>query len=158
MLPHCLDFPARSNCKAARWWAVFPLAGAALVASLGCGGDGPETIPVHGKVTFGGGPPPAEGAVFFAPLSVEAGAQRRPGRARFGLDGAYEATSFEPGDGLVPGEYRVTVECWKTPPGMGGAGGTSGVSFVGRGFEPPTLVVASDQDSVEFNLEVPLGP
>jgi hypothetical protein len=129
-----------------------------LLSFSGCGNDRPTTIPVGGRITFGGGPPPAAGAVFFAPIDAEAGYPRRPGRAMFDEEGSYEATSFEEGDGLVPGEYRVSVECWKSPPGMGGAGATGGVSYVGPGFDPPNLVVPVDQDRVEHDLEVPLGP
>ena len=132
--------------------------GLALIVTIGCGSDRPTTIPVRGEITFGGGPPPAEGAVFFAPIEVEEGYPRRPGRARFNQEGVYEATSFEDGDGLVPGEYRVSVECWKTPPGMGGPGAAAGVSYVGPGFDPPNLVVAEDKGPIEFNLEVPVGP
>jgi hypothetical protein len=128
--------------------------GLTLLVAAGCSGDGLTTVPVRGKITFGGGPPPAEGAVFFAPLEVEPGFPRRPGRARFGVDGTYAATSFEQGDGLVPGTYRVSVECWQTPPGMGGS---AGVSYVGASFDPPNLVVSEEQGPIEHDLEVPLA-
>jgi hypothetical protein len=108
---------------------------------------------VRGTVTFDNGPPPAEGAVFFAPIAAEKGYPRRPARARFGRDGTFAATSFEPGDGLVPGEYRVSVECWKVVPSMGGPG----VSYVGSSFAPENLVVNVDQRRVDWNLDVPLA-
>ena len=40
--------------------------------------------------------------------------------AKFGTDGAYAATTYEPGDGLLPGKYKVAVECYETPPNMEG--------------------------------------
>ncbi|MBN1589060.1 MAG: hypothetical protein JW888_06065, partial [Pirellulales bacterium] len=77
------------------------------LALCGCGQSGPERILVHGKVTFAGGPPPADGIIFFAPLKPAEGLTARPGRARFAKgDGAFAVTSVQPGDGLVPGTYR----------------------------------------------------
>jgi hypothetical protein len=130
---------------------------AAVFLLAGCGSDGPTTVPVGGQITFDGEPPPADGAVYFAPIKVAAGFPRRPGRARFGQDGSYEATSFADGDGLVPGEYRVSVECWKSPPGTGPGGG-AGVSYVAPGFDPPNLVVTEENGSIEYDLDVTLRP
>jgi hypothetical protein len=107
---------------------------------------------VSGQITFDSESPPREGAVYFAPIQAEEGYPKRPGRAMFGLDGDFVATSYEPRDGLVPGEYRVNVECWKTVPGPG----SLGVSYVNEKFAPDNLVISSDQRRVEFNLDVPI--
>jgi hypothetical protein len=43
----------------------------------------------------------------------------RPAWADFDTAGEFRATSFSPGDGLVPGRYQVSVEAWDTAPQMG---------------------------------------
>ena len=121
------------------------------IATLGCGNsDRPKTVPVSGSVTFEGEPPEYPGALFFAPLEAAEGYPRRGGRALFGTDGRFEATSFEEGDGLVPGTYRVRVESWKEPPSMG----RPGVSYVPKGFESDELVVSEQDRSVRYDLNV----
>ena len=123
-----------------------------LVGMTGCGNkDRPKTIPVSGTITFDGAAPEYAGALFFAPITAEEGYPKRPGRALFETDGKFEATSYEPGDGLVPGTYRVRVESWKKPPGMGGPG----VSYVPKGFEAKDLIVSMQDKSIQYDLEVP---
>jgi hypothetical protein len=34
----------------------------------------------------------------------------------FGTDGKLVVTTFKKGDGLIPGKYRIGVECWEIPP------------------------------------------
>jgi hypothetical protein len=82
----------------------------------GCGREGPERVPVNGRVTYGGGSWPKTGVVYFQPLGSTPGLPMRPALGRFDVDGYFEATSFTPGDGLVPGKYRVRVECWEVEP------------------------------------------
>lgn len=130
------------------------LAGLCLVCAflIGCGGSGrPTTIPVTGSVSVNGEAPQYSGALFFAPLEVAEGYPRRGGRALFDLDGRFEATSFEDGDGLVPGKYRVRVESWKQPPAMG----KPGISNLPSSFRPPDLVVAETEKSVQYDLALP---
>lgn len=122
-----------------------------IVTISGCGGsDRPKTIAVSGVVTVNGASPEQPGALFFAPLEVVEGYPRRGGRALFETDGNFEATSFEPGDGLVPGTYRVRIESWIVPPSMG----KPGKSYIPKGFEAPELVVPADAKSVEYDLDV----
>ena len=85
----------------------------------GCGPSGPELVKVKGKVTFGGGPWPAEGTLYFHPVDPAEGMPERPARADFDTEGNFTVTSFEDGDGLVPGKYKVIVECWESAPMMG---------------------------------------
>jgi hypothetical protein len=40
--------------------------------------------------------------------------------AKFKADGAYVVTTYDPGDGLLPGTYSVAIECYETPPNMEG--------------------------------------
>jgi hypothetical protein len=125
----------------------------ALVVA-GCGPDRPEMVPVSGTVTVGGAPPPAEGAIYFAPITVAEGLPRRPGRAEFDKSGNYQATSFEDGDGLVPGTYRVRVECWKVAPTMD----KPGESYLTRDAVLPDLTVAADSGSISHDIDVPPKP
>jgi hypothetical protein len=124
----------------------------AAAALAGCSGsDLPETVPVRGVVTFAGKPCPGPGTIRFTPLKIAEGLPHRPGRAAFKQDGAYAATSFQDGDGLVPGVYRVQIECWKVEP----AQGVIGISYIAPEFKPPELTVKADQDVVQANFDLP---
>jgi hypothetical protein len=90
------------------------------LALSGCWNNLPKTIRVSGRVTFDGGPPPAAGTVYFLPIEAGEGFPSRPAQAAFGPDGQFKATTFEPGDGLMPGKYLMTIECWESPPNMSG--------------------------------------
>ena len=119
--------------------------------AIGCSkSDRPQTVNVVGTITFDGQPPKRPGGIFFAPVEVEAGLPKRGGRALFDVDGKFVATSFDPGDGLIPGTYRISVECWKTPPGMG----KPASSFVPKGFAPDDLIVSSEESVVTLDLDV----
>lgn len=125
--------------------------GILFLLALGCShSDRPQTVRVSGVVTFDGEPPKHPGALFFAPLEIAEGLPKRGGRALFELDGKFQATSFEDGDGLVPGTYRVRIESWKQPPSMG----KPGVSYIPKGFEPPELTVSADERSISYDLNI----
>lgn len=77
-----------------------------LVGIAGCGsGDGnPPTYPVTGTVTYQG--KPVEGAdIVFVPSTPEALAAF----AKSDADGKFAMRTFEPGDGVVAGSYKVKV-------------------------------------------------
>jgi len=97
------------------------LTAAACLFLAGCRRDGPEVVPVEGKITYGGGSWPRPGMLYFTPLQPAAGFPNRPAWAEFATDGSFRPTSFQRNDGLVPGRYQVAVECWETPPTMGSA-------------------------------------
>ena len=86
---------------------------------VGCGNPN-GTVKVAGAVSVGGERPPGEGTITFTPVEPAAGFPIRPAMAKFDTDGQYVTTSYEPGDGLVPGSYKVAVECYETPPNMEG--------------------------------------
>ncbi len=132
--------------------SCFALLSSLLIFVAGCCGPSrPTTIPVSGTITFAGGPPPAEGAIYFAPITVADGFERRPGRARFDTSGKFNASSFADGDGLVPGTYRVRLESWKVPPTMG----TPGESYIPTDFSPPNVEVTASGGRVTYDLDVP---
>ena len=85
---------------------------------LGCGSGHPPTTVVSGKITLAGKTLPKAGAIYFTPLE---GALKRPGVGEFDANGNYTVRSWNEGDGLLPGKYKVSVECWVVPPTMGGA-------------------------------------
>ena len=128
------------------------LATLCMAVTIGCGTDRPDTVKASGTVTFDGGKPPAGGMIFFAPITVAEGFPRRPGRATFDTDGTFTVTSFSDGDGLVPGTYRVSVECWQTPPD---AAGTPGISYVADDFSPENVSIPVDEGRQTIDLDVP---
>lgn len=98
--------------------AVFLLLVAALGATSGCGNRGPETVPVRGRVTYGGGPWPKPGTITFVTHKPNPDYPSRPGSAEFDTEGNFVVTSWRPGDGLAPGTYRASVDCWVVPETM----------------------------------------
>ncbi|MCA9271017.1 MAG: hypothetical protein KDA41_21195 [Planctomycetales bacterium] len=93
---------------------------AAAVLCCGCGGRGIELVDVRGRITLGGADMPAAGTLYFTAVDPADGNSRRPATAQFATDGTFRATSFDSGDGLIPGRYRVAVHCWEVAPSMGG--------------------------------------
>lgn len=99
------------------------LALAACLPLAGCGSSTTQTVAVKGVVTLNGGPWPKPGTIQFAPAAPAPGFPLRPGAGTFQADGAFKVTSFTPGDGLVPGKYEVSVECWESEMQMSPTGG-----------------------------------
>ena len=83
------------------------LAALAFSASAGCGSDAGayvgSTVPVKGKVTYKG-KPLTQGEIVFEPDSGG-----REAHGAIGPDGGFELTTFNKGDGAVPGTHRVAV-------------------------------------------------
>ena len=84
-------------------------------------------VPVAGQVTLDGGAWPQPGKLYFLPVAaadVPPAAPRstRPGFAEFDTAGRFVAQSRRPGDGLMPGRYRVGVWCWRKEPSAEEAG------------------------------------
>lgn len=123
-----------------------------VVAALGCRDSHlPERVPVRGVVTFDGGPCPATGSLRFLAVEAKEGLPRRPGRATFDKDGRFTVTSFREGDGLVPGSYRVQIECWQVEPVQG----TPGISYIADGYEAPDLTVSAEAQELTQDYDVP---
>lgn len=84
------------------------LLGIAILVCPGCGKqkrkDRPETVPVTGVVTYKGQPVDGARLAFMADSQEVQG-----GVALAGPDGKFSAMTFEPGDGLMPGSFTVTV-------------------------------------------------
>ena len=85
------------------------LAGIAMLMLSGCGGGGeggeerPATTPVSGIVTYAGSPV-AGATIKFTPVS---GSRSASGQSD--EEGKYVMTTFESGDGVIPGDYKISV-------------------------------------------------
>lgn len=128
--------------------------GLMLIVSLGCGGGLP-TVPVSGVVTFDGGACPAPGNVIFKPVEIEEGLPSRPGRAQFGTDGRFEVTSFNEGDGLLPGTYIAEVSCDKGIPDFSSKTPWEDIALIAKEYEPETIVLERDASELVLTLDVP---
>ncbi|MCC6508226.1 MAG: hypothetical protein IT423_03910 [Pirellulaceae bacterium] len=91
-----------------------------MCAVLGCGNGMPQTVRVTGTVTFDGQKPPGPGIVYFLPQEPAGDLPLRPATGDFDAEGRYAAMTFEPGDGMIPGKYKVYIECWEQAPNMEG--------------------------------------
>jgi len=126
----------------------------ALIMQAGCR-DSRGLVPVKGKITFDGREPPKSGRLNFAPTSAAEGFPRRPGQASFESDGKFEVTSYQPGDGLTPGTYRVNVICVERDPAPV-PGGFEAVSYVAPGYQGQEVVVTAGSKPMELAIDVPL--
>jgi hypothetical protein len=87
----CTSSPAR--------WAVLLL----LAGVTGCG---PRLYPVRGKVTLDDGKPLTRGLVLF---EASGDGPRVMARGEVQPDGSYQLSTHKPGDGALPGRYRVLL-------------------------------------------------
>lgn len=134
-----------------------------LLCLTGCGSGNPETVPVSGKVTLEGGPWPKPGMLFFTPIEEVPGFPMRPATADFDVDGLFRsATTYEAGDGVLPGKYRVRVECWEQAPNMEGKPVKSHVpsrydNAATSGLEA-TIGADADPQRLSFNVQQGTNP
>ena len=79
---------------------------AILALLLACCGCGKSTYRVQGKVTFEGQPLQGGGSISFVPMGSEPG---KTAAGEIGPDGSYQLMTNRPGDGSMPGEFRVVI-------------------------------------------------
>ena len=129
-----------------------------LALMAGCGSGGPKLVPVRGTITYGGGAWPKAGVVYFTPAEPTSALPQRPALGKFDSSGHLTVTSFKEGDGLMPGTYRVGVECWEVPPSMDSRQPFKSYlpakyqSAATSGLE---VVVKLDARVVEVNFDIP---
>lgn len=156
------------------WNIGFSFFGSLIGCSLlGCGGssaDRPDTVPVSGIVRHND--QPVEGAtVIFAPTGHQYAAA-----GQTNAEGRFTLRTFEPDDGAVPGDFRVTVRKVEVT-SQGGAISDDAGGAADAGGPPPqeqwhlpgryanastsgltASVAESEQEDFEFKLEGAAGP
>jgi hypothetical protein len=70
-----------------------------------CTGCGTRVYPVKGLVSFEGKPMKGGGTIVFQPT----GSGGKAASGEIAADGTYTLTTFQPGDGAMPGDFRVVV-------------------------------------------------
>ncbi len=100
------------------------------VVFAGCGGGSsfPKTYPVTGKVTVDG--KAIEGAM--VTFQLDSGKENAIGTTD--KNGEFSLSMFQPGDGAVPGQYRIAVS--KLPAGAAPAAGTPPPGQIGSAELP----------------------
>ena len=134
------------------------LAAWGLLLLFGCGDSGPEMVPVRGKVTFGGGDWPKPGILYFNIDRPAEGLPGRPAMGRFGTDGHLTVSTFSEGDGLIPGYYKIGVECWEVPPSMDSPKAAKSYvpdSYPSAAASGLEVTVVRGQSVVEVDFDIP---
>ncbi|MDZ7617587.1 MAG: hypothetical protein U1E05_11315 [Patescibacteria group bacterium] len=94
-----------------RFWPVFLLAASMLV---GCGGSPVDLAPVQGTIAFEDGTVPQGEVmkVYFEPVADGPQAIKKVASGDIAPDGSFQLMTRMPGDGVIPGKYKVffTVE------------------------------------------------
>jgi len=116
---------------------------------LGCSSKPASPIPlknVTGTVTLNGDPLPA-GSITFMPV---AGTNSCTGEI---VDGKFTLSTFSKDDGAPPGEYKVAVTAWTTPPEMG----VEGVPAIPKQYFDANTSGLSATISEDAKQEVPIA-
>jgi hypothetical protein len=92
----------------------------------------------------------------FQPKSVAEGVPRRPGRAKFERDGAFRVTTFDDGDGLLPGTYLINVRCESGQPDPSRPDPFGDINLIDPNYKPEEVVVEDGSPEIELNIDVPL--
>lgn len=126
------------------------------VGIAGCGTDNPyDVVPISGTVTYEDGTPiPGEYVtITFLPQveNLDPKTYPRSAQARVNPDGTFaNASTYEYGDGVIPGEHKVIIESvdenesptGAIPPGYGSQEST-----------PLTITVSPDEST--FDIRIP---
>ena len=100
---------------------------------------------------------PTKGRLYFHQDGSSPNASR-PGTADFATDGTFQAGSFQRGGGLLPGKYKVTVECWESPPSMDKPQGRKKPvppAFAAAKTTPLELAVELGKPQTDVRFDVP---
>lgn len=122
------------------------------IAVAGCGGNGVSTKRVKGSITFQGAPPPKAGGVVFTPVERTAELPMREARGDMDANGKFTLTTFEEGDGVIPGKYRVKITCWRETPTLATS---ETANYVPPDFAPELVVGVDDDEPVSIVIDVP---
>ena len=81
----------------------------ASLLPIGCGSADSDLVPLKGRVTLDGGPWPVPGFITFA-------GESRPLSVPFDQQGNFEASAYQGKKGVVPGTYKIGIECYEVQP------------------------------------------
>jgi len=89
---------------------------AMLLHLAGCVGRGPEMVPVSGtvKLTDGTVPQGKVAIVRFEPLADSDAQPNKGASGDIRPDGHFDLMTVQPGDGAIPGRYKVCFTVYKT--------------------------------------------
>jgi hypothetical protein len=106
-----------------------------------------------------GGQWPTGGKLYFNPVKPAAGFPGHSGTADFTTDGRFAVGTWERTDGLMPGKYKVGVECWKVPPTMAGPGVSYAADlYLAAACCPIELTVEAGKPLTGLNWDIPRNP
>ena len=138
----------------ARWLSMIAFAGA-LTLFAGCGaeprGDRTPTTGVSGQIMVDGSPVPAE-----KPLRVicncTSGTAVMPSQALTGVDGRFEISTYESGDGVPSGDYSLTFFWGKLNPLAGTYDGPDQLNetYIDPADSKVVFSVATDGDAIDL--------
>jgi len=123
--------------------------------AVGCS-RGPKVVRVRGTVTYKG-QPLVNGFVMFNPADPQKG---HVARGKIAEDGSFTMSTFEPGDGVMPAEYIITVRSWvpgSGPTPMDEAAGVFVTSSIPERYMDPRtsgLKETVGSSAMELNLEL----
>jgi hypothetical protein len=100
------DFHLRNELVMSRRIVRVQAACCLLIAVLASGCGSEDRYPVRGQVTFEGKPMIGGGSITLVPLTDQEG---RVAGGEIGPDGKYSLMTETPGDGSMPGEFRVMI-------------------------------------------------
>jgi hypothetical protein len=119
---------------------------------LGCG-RGTKYVPVTGTVKYADGSVPTGDIAMITFQPASGGPNTKGASGNIKDDGTFTLLSVRPGDGALPGEYRVTVHVME--------GHSRGKSMVASTFTKPSTtplkatVKASGENHFDFVVERP---
>ena len=114
--------------------------------AAGCGGPPVSLVPVEGIVVFEGGkiPDAAVATVHFEPVADGPQHIRKVASGTVGPDGRFTLMTRRPGDGVIPGRYRVFFTVEKT--------------FAGREQLVPARYASAEETPFEVSVEPRTNP
>jgi hypothetical protein len=93
---------------------------ALIIPVLGCGKSGPKLVKISGVVTFQG-KPLARGLINYTPVDNGTRSGTRTSVGIIDTNGRYSMSTFSTRDGVLPGEYMVSIDGGMDPPGSSGS-------------------------------------
>lgn len=136
-----------------RGWVSGTIVVVLLLSTVGCGENGLPLKQVRGTVTLKGSPPPKEGGILLTPLEPAPGLPRREARGEFDQSGKFTLTTFDKGDGIIPGKYSVKITCWRVTPTLGTS---DTANYVPSNFKHEVEIAVDADEPVELTIDVPV--